>query len=379
MRTAQAAEARRHRDELLSRIERADDVGSVFARASPKLHQLVAHDAAAWIATDPRTGLPAGPARLDGVDDVSPEQCADHWRREFIEDDVIRFVDLAHAECPAGALRAQSGDIERSQRFRNFVRPLGFNDELRTVLRVGDTTWGTLTLWRRDGQPEFGAAEIEFLASLSTPIADALRRRSQPRDSPADEADRRGPGVLVFDPDGVLLSLNDNANEWLAELADEHSIDSDHGAPIPLWLTTVVLSATAVIHGSGDGTAIARVPSRSGTWLSCHASCLRDAEGGPSHTVVTIEPAPPADVASIAVDAFDLSARERQIAASITRGKPTAVIADDLHLSPHTVRDHVKSIFHKTRVSSRGELVAKLYAEHYQPTQEIAVVRDVDT
>ena len=38
-----------------------------------------------------------------------------------------------------------------------------------------------------------------------------------------------------------------------------------------------------------------------------------------------------------------------------------------LHLSAHTVRDYVKAIFAKVGVSSRGELVAKLFAEHYAP------------
>ena len=126
-----------------------------------------------------------------------------------------------------------------------------------------------------------------------------------------------------------------------------------------------------MIHGSGDGTARARVPTRRGAWLACHASCLRDADGVPSHTVVTIEPAPPAAVASIAVDAYDLSERERQVAASIARGRPTSQIAGDLHISAHTVRDHVKSLFRKTGVTSRGELVAKLYAEHYQPRSSL--------
>ena len=31
------------------------------------------------------------------------------------------------------------------------------------------------------------------------------------------------------------------------------------------------------------------------------------------------------------------------------------------------MRDHVKAIFDKVGVSSRGELVAKLFAEHYGP------------
>jgi hypothetical protein len=31
------------------------------------------------------------------------------------------------------------------------------------------------------------------------------------------------------------------------------------------------------------------------------------------------------------------------------------------------VRDYIKTIFDKVGVSSRGELVAKLFAEHYAP------------
>ena len=45
----------------------------------------------------------------------------------------------------------------------------------------------------------------------------------------------------------------------------------------------------------------------------------------------------------------------------------TADIADELFLSAHTVRDYVKTIFEKVGVSSRGELVARLFAEHYAP------------
>jgi hypothetical protein len=42
-------------------------------------------------------------------------------------------------------------------------------------------------------------------------------------------------------------------------------------------------------------------------------------------------------------------------------------VESGLFLSVHTVRGYVKSIFEKVGVSSRGELVAKLFAEHYAP------------
>jgi DNA-binding CsgD family transcriptional regulator len=99
----------------------------------------------------------------------------------------------------------------------------------------------------------------------------------------------------------------------------------------------------------------------------CHASSLRDPDGGAGSTALVIEPAQPSAIAPIAVEAFELSAREQEIIGLIARGASTSKIADELILSPHTVRDHVKGIFSKVGVSSRGELVARLYADFYAP------------
>ncbi|MGQ0479684.1 MAG: LuxR C-terminal-related transcriptional regulator [Pseudonocardia sp.] len=49
-------------------------------------------------------------------------------------------------------------------------------------------------------------------------------------------------------------------------------------------------------------------------------------------------------------------------------------MARHLHLSPHTVRDYVKAVFEKVGVTSRGELVAKLFAEHYADPMHDALV-----
>jgi DNA-binding CsgD family transcriptional regulator len=80
-----------------------------------------------------------------------------------------------------------------------------------------------------------------------------------------------------------------------------------------------------------------------------------------------IGPAQPGDIAPLTVEAYDLSDRERQVSQLIARGAGTTEIAEELFVSAHTVRDHVKAIFGKVGVSSRGELVAKLFAEFYEP------------
>ena len=98
-----------------------------------------------------------------------------------------------------------------------------------------------------------------------------------------------------------------------------------------------------------------------------HASCLAGMDGASGPTALVIEPAQASEIAPIIVQAHQLSTREQEITQLIARGVATAEIAATLHLSPHTVRDHVKAVFEKVGVSSRGELVAKLFAEHYAP------------
>ena len=61
----------------------------------------------------------------------------------------------------------------------------------------------------------------------------------------------------------------------------------------------------------------------------------------------------------------------------LTRALSTPELTTELYLLPHPIRDHVKAIFDKVDVSGRGELVAKLFAEHYaDPMHEAPVHAD---
>jgi DNA-binding CsgD family transcriptional regulator len=55
-----------------------------------------------------------------------------------------------------------------------------------------------------------------------------------------------------------------------------------------------------------------------------------------------------------------LTAREREIVTLVLQGLRIPSIARDLHLSPHTVRNHLRTIFAKCDVSSQRELVDRL-------------------
>ena len=71
------------------------------------------------------------------------------------------------------------------------------------------------------------------------------------------------------------------------------------------------------------------------------------------------------DSLTVLVEAYGLTPRERDVVRAIARGTSTPQIAAELFLSAHTVRDYIKSVFDKVDVTSRTELVAKLFADHY--------------
>lgn len=59
------------------------------------------------------------------------------------------------------------------------------------------------------------------------------------------------------------------------------------------------------------------------------------------------------------VEAEKLTAREIEILSYLEQGLSNKAIADQMHLSVDTVKFHIKNIYLKLQVSSRGELIAK--------------------
>lgn len=63
-------------------------------------------------------------------------------------------------------------------------------------------------------------------------------------------------------------------------------------------------------------------------------------------------------------ETFDLSTRELELLEYLVQDEPEAIIADHLHISPHTVRTHIKNIYKKLHVHSRASAVRVTLQQH---------------
>lgn len=61
--------------------------------------------------------------------------------------------------------------------------------------------------------------------------------------------------------------------------------------------------------------------------------------------------------------AYNLTERENEVLQHLCRGKNYQTIAEELFVSGHTVRAHIKNIYSKLHVSSRGEAVTKAHRD----------------
>jgi DNA-binding CsgD family transcriptional regulator len=324
----------------------------LFDQVSARLRTVVAFRTAGWLRVDPMTLLPLPGMLLHAGHD----QASRFIHNEYFEPDVAKFRDIARLAVPVQSLwQATGGEPDRSPRYRNILRQIGYGDDLRMVFRSGEATWGVACLARAETDPPFNSADISFIARLCEPVARGLRLSHVLGGDHL--AEPTAPGVLILSDDNDLVSMSDAARHWLAQLP----ADGARGLELP----AAVLSAASQARAMADGDPAAHAPkarvrTTNGSWLRLSAARLTPNTDGPGQTAVVVEPASPADLSPLVLDLNGLTSRERQITQLLLRGLPTRQIAEMLFISRHTLSDHMKAIFAKLEVASRPELTALL-------------------
>lgn len=347
----------RARADVLRLCSTSVEAETFYAEANRLINKVTPFELSCWHQLDPATLLPTSHYNELGM----PAPAA--WaRNEYLEEDVLKFVDLArHGPHAASLSEATDGHLDRSPRFRDVMSAHGFGDELRVAFVDAETCWGAALFLRETRSGHYAPGDSAFLAELSRPIAQALRRAVLTQ-ATGEFDGQDAPGLLILDAAGRIESLTDPALRLVAELVE---VGIDAPDRVPTSVAAIAAAARCDPLARPARPARARAFTRSGRWLLLHAALLEGSAGG--RVAVIIEAARSPEIAPLVVQAYGLSPREREVAELVLQGRSTGEIADRLSLSPYTVQDHLKAIFEKVGIRSRRELVGRIFTEHYQP------------
>jgi DNA-binding CsgD family transcriptional regulator len=282
---------------------------------------------------------------------------------EYLGDDVHKLADIARSGPGISTLHeATGGDPTGTPRWQENIK-LGGDQELIAALRTraGDV-WGAVGLYREPGKPTFDAADKAFLQAVAPCLAEAARRALLMGEA-VDPDGTAAPGLVVLDQGMRVESVTAGVEVWLADLPDG---DWPHGR-LPSAVASVAARAARSSRRPDEPgeVVVARVLSRSGTWVILHGTALLSP--GARRIAVIVEPAHPARISSLLMSVYGLTDREKDVTRRVLQGYSTTEVAQALVISPHTVQQHLKSIFEKTGVRSRRDLVGKVFFAHYEP------------
>jgi DNA-binding CsgD family transcriptional regulator len=322
-----------------SEVERLADAATDSRTLRVQLVDLLSRqmsvDWSVFMLTDPRTAV--------GVDPVAnvPE---DIPLPALIKSRYLSQHPRWTAQTGAVAL---GDDPASSLVWREWQSSYGVRDVLCAVFRDAYGTWGFLDLWSRG---RYDDQDRRLLETVGPMVTSALRRLQGASLRPRTPMEVGEPVVLLLDDSLRVVGSTDAAHEWLARLLPPRP-----GAmPVPAVAWNVAAQLLAKEAGVDDHDPFGRVHLGGGVWIAVRAARI----GSGGDIAVSLDQVSAVDRLDLVARAHGLTGRETSVLAQVCAGRSNADVGAALHLSPLTVQDHLKSIFARTSVSSRGELAA---------------------
>ncbi|APU15827.1 MULTISPECIES: helix-turn-helix transcriptional regulator [Actinoalloteichus] len=321
----------------------------LFRELDGLLPSVVGFDAVCWHHTDPLTGLPTSMVSTT----LDPRGMTHAMDLEFGNEDVGTMAQMqAQGSLVAAISQTTQGRPERSVRMREHLSGYGFGDELRLRCDLGEGSWGFAAFMREKARGPYSDEELRFVGQANRLITGALRRAHLPRTAPTEPPPV--PAVVILGSSDELIAADQPGQALLLELADSAF---DVLAVPAAFLVTARLARLTEADPAGIPAAM-RVQTRDGQWIILRGSVLHGV--GTAQVVVTASTPTPAEIMPVVLSSHGLTRREQLVTGEVLHGGSTREIAKALSLAQVTVQDHLKSIFAKVGVHSRGELVALL-------------------
>lgn len=326
--------------ERLCREARSSD--ELAERGGSWLAELCEADAHCFLRIDPLSALWLGAA--DRGYEVG---ACDAYREAFLRS--------PHADFGRSALEAERvvtltrGETPEDAYTRIYLDGYGFEQEVHVSFAQGGQAFGYLILSRRRGV--FPETARRTLDAAVGPVTQSLRRllaKEMLESVPGEHV-----GLMFVEPSGRLVAANQAGESILRHFFELGPMQ----ATSPLALLAEL--ARRELSGHADARPIPRVmyvdPKTRRRYRLMAERMLSDGTG--SRALVMAEPIRALDSVELLRTA-GLTEREAEVALVLLRGFKSSEGAEALGVSEHTFLSHLKAVYKKLGVASRGELAA---------------------
>lgn len=285
-----------------------------------------------------------------------------------MKDPVFDFGNRASGLQRKDAIRVDLADKDRPEEvaYHATLRKLGVRDYLS--FPISDTGEG-VRLYRLEESPRFTEEDLASCMVLS----DALKRM-MPRHREYENRDSENYlwgvthkmlpfGMLLYDEDFHLLRYNTLALSRVSEITGEQNFRDMVDAFTALvreQAEEMLRTKEEISHSTVEDKYIFEVSTRTDLDADGHFSRYYNVilyATGWFRDYLT-------DSVEVVLEKYGLTAREIQVASAVVQGLNNQDIADQMCISTNTVKEHFKNIFRKMGVSSRGEMLIKIFIKH---------------
>jgi DNA-binding CsgD family transcriptional regulator/PAS domain-containing protein len=314
------------------------------------------------------------------VNGLSEEDTQEYTTRWMVKDPWGAKADLSTL-VPGTLARGEDycpdEELESSEAYLGFLKAHDMHYGASAFLAKSDRICTLLSVSRAKRAGPLTAAEMNRIRSLVPHMQRVLRIQDDCADMGTQRQilhglfDQTAVGFILLDQSGAVLAANAAARAVLdsgtvlrtenhllrgaCDCGDQALREAIQHALNPLGKSPggeVMALGKQRTDSAGPLLRLLIVPARPG-------EILAPSSGSPAVVVYVFDPAAPPRVdRELLRRVFSLSKSETTVAVNLACGLSVAETADCLHVSPHTVRSHLKNLFLKTQTTQQSSLVS---------------------
>jgi DNA-binding NarL/FixJ family response regulator len=342
----------RERGSCQGRLERLSgsslDCETIRRETIVELQRVIGFDRWCWPLADPDSLIPLGAVADHDYGSAVPRAL----ELEYSSDALASKHVLGGGPNSAATLSAETrGDLARSPRWDEAMRPVGIGDVAVAACRDALGCWGWIEAYRDSADRPFEEQDLELLTKIGPSLGSALRH-SLVQEYGGGLAAPSPAGVIVLDAELRVVSMTASARAWIEAMPSARVYAAFGMLPAMVYPAAAIARSRNTAAGPH-----ALEQAVDGRWVMIEAAPL---EGRAEEQIaVTFRDATPNETFDRLCRICAFSHREREVVAALLVGLDTHSIAERLFISRHTVQDHLKSVFEKTGIHSRRELLAR--------------------